>query len=123
MSNVEALPRRSLLTLPAHEALGGTIVQLQHPDLYELLILARNQGRCLTYDQVNDYLPDEGVGPEKINALLLALDRYRIRMVEELPNEENFEDPVRELPADANPAVSCRPKNCPSSATIRFACT
>ena len=79
-------------------------MHLQHPDLYKLLVLARIQGRLLTYDQVNDYLPDEDTGPAKINALLFALDRYRIKMVEELPDEE-FEDPIRELPADADPAT------------------
>ena len=85
-------------------------MQLQHPDLYELLLLARQQGRTLTYEQVIGFLPDEDVGPDKINALLYALDRYRIRLTEvtEQPHStvDAFEDPVRELPADADPAPS-----------------
>jgi len=68
-------------------------------------VLARIQGRLLTYEQVNDYLPDEDTGPAKINDLLFALDRYRIKMVEVLPNEEAIEKPVRELPADADPTT------------------
>src|SRR5262245_35097844 len=38
----------------------------------------------LTYDQVNDYLPDEAVSPEKLDNLLMALEEQGIELVEEM---------------------------------------
>ena len=43
---------------------------------------ARSQG-YLTYDEVNDYLPDEAVDPEKLDNLLIALDEQGIELVNE----------------------------------------
>ena len=48
------------------------IVQHLHPELQELLTTAQSQDRTLTYDQVNDFLPDEDISPAKLNDLLLA---------------------------------------------------
>ena len=42
-------------------------------DLQQLIVTGRQQG-YLTFDQVNTYLPDEAVDPEKIDALLVALE-------------------------------------------------
>ena len=42
-------------------------------DLHELVARGKTQG-YLTYDEVNDYLPDEAVNPEKLDNLLIALD-------------------------------------------------
>ena len=39
----------------------------------------------LTYDEVNDYLPDEAVNPEKLDNLLIALDEEGIELVNEPP--------------------------------------
>jgi RNA polymerase primary sigma factor len=36
----------------------------------------------LTYDEVNTYLPDEDVNPEKLDRLLLAIERHGIQLVE-----------------------------------------
>jgi RNA polymerase primary sigma factor len=49
----------------------------------------------LTFDQVNEYLPDEAVDPEKIDALLVALEEKGIELVDSPP------EPVA---ADATPA-------------------
>jgi RNA polymerase primary sigma factor len=38
----------------------------------------------LTYDQVNDYLPDEAVSPEKLDNLLMALEEQGIELVDEV---------------------------------------
>ena len=49
---------------------------MQHLDTYDLKTLVANgktQG-YLTYDEVNAYLPDEDVKPEKLDNLLVALD-------------------------------------------------
>lgn len=37
----------------------------------------------LTYDQVNDYLPDEAVSPDKLDNLLMALEEQGIDLVDE----------------------------------------
>jgi RNA polymerase primary sigma factor len=46
----------------------------------------REQG-YLTYDEVNAYLPDQDVNPEKLDNLLLALDERGIRLLESEPAE------------------------------------
>ncbi len=53
-------------------------------DLDELVSKGKTQG-YLTYDQVNDYLPDEAVNPEKLDSLLIALDELDIELVNEAP--------------------------------------
>lgn len=53
-------------------------------DLEELVSKGKSQG-YLTYDQVNEYLPDEAVNPEKLDSLLIALDELGIELVNEAP--------------------------------------
>src|SRR3954451_6663730 len=54
--------------------------------LKTLLELGKRRG-FLTFDQVNDYLPDEASSPEKIQGLLEAIDEMGIELV----NEEEAE--------------------------------
>jgi RNA polymerase primary sigma factor len=60
-------------------------------DLSELVATGKAQG-YLTYDQVNDYLPDEAVNPDKLDSLLTALEDQGIELVNEAP-EPVFADP------------------------------
>jgi RNA polymerase primary sigma factor len=53
-------------------------------DLKLLITAGKSQG-YLTYDQVNAYLPDEAVDPEKIDALLVALEEQGIDLVDKPP--------------------------------------
>ncbi|HJT32276.1 MAG TPA: sigma-70 family RNA polymerase sigma factor [Pirellulales bacterium] len=53
-------------------------------DLSELVATGKAQG-YLTYDQVNDYLPDEAVNPDKLDSLLTALEDMGIELVNEPP--------------------------------------
>jgi len=53
-------------------------------DLKLLITAGKSQG-YLTYDQVNAYLPDEAVDPEKIDALLVALEEQGIDLVDQPP--------------------------------------
>jgi RNA polymerase primary sigma factor len=55
-------------------------------ELAELVAKGKTQG-YLTYDEVNDYLPDEAVDPEKLDSLLVALDEMGIELVTEAPAE------------------------------------
>ena len=61
-------------------------------DLQDLIAKGKAQG-YLTYDEVNDYLPDEDVNPEKLDNLLIALDERGIELVDQPPKEE-FEQPT-----------------------------
>ena len=56
----------------------------------------------LTFDQVNAYLPDEAVDPEKIDALLVALEERGIDLVD-TPPEPKAADAAAAAPAPAKP--------------------
>ena len=53
-------------------------------ELSTLITLGRELG-YLTFDQVNAYLPDEAVDPEKIDTLLVALEEQGIELVDTPP--------------------------------------
>ena len=53
-------------------------------DLTALIAVGKAQG-YLTFDQVNSYLPDEAVDPEKIDCLLVALEEQGIELVDTPP--------------------------------------
>jgi RNA polymerase primary sigma factor len=62
-------------------------VDYSDQDLQSLIDTGRAQG-FLTYDQVNAYLPDEAVSPEKLDNLLIALEERGIELVNEAPVPE-----------------------------------
>src|SRR5215813_10930272 len=49
----------------------------------------------LTYSQVNDYLPDDAVNPEKLDQLLLLLEEHGIELIDESEAEEREGDAGR----------------------------
>jgi RNA polymerase primary sigma factor len=53
-------------------------------DLQTLVCRGKNQG-FLTYDDVNGYLPDQDVTPEKLDNLLVALEDMGIELVDKAP--------------------------------------
>src|SRR5436309_7098932 len=53
-------------------------------DLQTLVCRGKNQG-YLTYDDVNGYLPDQDVTPEKLDNLLVALEDIGIELVDKPP--------------------------------------
>src|SRR5438552_18711123 len=64
-------------------------------ELHDLIAKGKAQG-YLTYDQVNAYLPDEAVNPEKLDNLLIALEDMGIELVSEAPTPEASADGVME---------------------------
>jgi RNA polymerase primary sigma factor len=54
--------------------------------LCQLIETGKKQG-CLTFSQVNAYLPDEAVNPEKLDNLLMSLDELGLEIV---PDERVF---------------------------------
>jgi RNA polymerase primary sigma factor len=62
-------------------------------DLLDLIALGKSQG-YLTYDQVNECLPDDAVNPDKIDGLLTLLDEQGIELVNEAPEPRYVEEPA-----------------------------
>jgi RNA polymerase primary sigma factor len=91
---------------------GGCQVDHSDLDLEELVALGKSQG-FLTYDQVNEYLPDEAVNPDKLDSLLVALDELGISLFNEPPEVEpeasrDVADETIRLREEASPAESMR---------------
>src|SRR3954467_11513179 len=64
---------------------GKTVDQPIDKDLQDLVATGKAQG-YLTYDEVNAYLPDEAVNPEKLDNLLMALDEAGIELLTDAPD-------------------------------------
>src|SRR5262249_39510466 len=61
--------------------------------LKSLLESGKEKG-YLTYSQVNDYLPDDAVNPEKLDQLLLLLEEQGIELIDESEAEEREGGPT-----------------------------
>src|SRR5271156_3344452 len=61
---------------------GGFRMDKLDEGLKTLLDLGKRRG-FLTFDQVNDYLPDEATSPERIHGLLETLDEMGIELINE----------------------------------------
>ena len=72
-------------------------------DLAELIDKGKAQG-YLTYDEVNNYLPDEDVSPEKLDNLLIALDERGIDLLDEAPTDEFDVAPAKKAGPSAEEA-------------------
>src|SRR5580692_1687796 len=65
--------------------------------LKALLESGKDKG-YLTYSQVNDYLPDDAVNPEKLDQLLLVLEEQGIELIDESEAEEREAGPASAAP-------------------------
>ncbi len=63
-------------------------------ELRELVTTGKTQG-YLTYDQVNEYLPDEDISPDKLDNLLIMLEELGIELVDEVPLPVDGDRPLR----------------------------
>ncbi len=77
------------ISFDARVSAGGSRIvfsSTHHVDVQlQALIEKGKQQKYLTYDEVNAYLPDEDVNPEKLDNLLMALDEQGIELVETPP--------------------------------------
>ena len=69
-------------------------------DLQVLIAKGTSQG-YLTYDEVNAYLPDEDVHPERIDNLLVALDSAGIELCDSPPQPKDKPAPVTDQVSSA----------------------
>ena len=81
----------------------------------------------MTYSQVNDYLPDDAVNPEKLDQLLLVLEEQGIELIDESEAEEREGWPRRRPAEDETCATSSTSaswtKKTAAASTTRCACT
>ena len=79
-------------------------------DLELLSLIAAGKARgYLTFDEVNSYLPDEAVDPEKIDTLLVALEEQGIELLDSAPDDEQENTTQQEtVKASAKPATPRR---------------
>lgn len=54
-----------------------------HPAVGDLISLGKTRG-WLSYEELNNTLPDEMVDPERLDELMVLMDRHGIQMVDEL---------------------------------------
>ena len=66
-------------------------VELFDKELRALIARGKSQG-YLTYDEVNDYLPNDAVNPDKLDNLLIALEEQGIELVTQPPAPEFFDN-------------------------------
>ena len=83
-------------------------------DLARLITAGKTAG-YLTFDEVNAYLPDEAVDPEKIDALLVALEEQGIELVDAPPEPAAGADEPAVAAGPAKPrreeAITTPPSN------------
>jgi len=62
---------------------GGIVTLDLHPALVELFHVSRDRG-WLSYEELNNTLPDEWVDPERLHELLVSLDQRGIELIDEM---------------------------------------
>src|ERR1043165_9106891 len=80
--------------LSGYQAFGmrRNLMEKMDEGLKALIESGKHKG-YLTYSQVNDYLPDDAVNPEKLDQLLLVLEEHGIELIDESEAEEREAGP------------------------------
>ncbi|MCC6508608.1 MAG: sigma-70 family RNA polymerase sigma factor [Pirellulaceae bacterium] len=84
-------------------------MELMDFEMQQLVAKAKSQG-YLTYEDVNRYLPDEDVSSEKLDNLLVALERINIELIDEPPTAATRPTADDEMLTLSTPTASQMPK-------------
>jgi RNA polymerase primary sigma factor len=96
-------PPAMLRSSPTAQGCAGEVSWIiSTRNLQDLIATGKSQG-YLTYDEVNRYLPDEGINPEKLDNLLMALEEKGIELVDQPPAKIVDDDGGRSAQADRRP--------------------
>src|SRR5262245_15126094 len=69
-------------------------MDLKQDEGLKTLIESGKEKGYLTYSQVNEYLPDDAVNPEKLDQLLMVLEEQGIELIDESEAEEREGGPT-----------------------------
>src|SRR5207248_7893752 len=69
-------------------------MDLKQDEGLKVLIDSGKEKGYLTYDQVNEYLPDDAVNPEKLDQLLVILEEQGIELIDEAGAAERADAPA-----------------------------
>src|SRR3954467_8318022 len=89
---MRASPSKSKNPEPKHSE--GVLMDLKLDEGLKALIESGKGKGFLTYTQVNEYLPDDAVNPEKLDQLLMVLEEHGIELIEEAEAEEREMGPA-----------------------------
>src|SRR5450755_3502552 len=76
-------------------------MELKVDEGLKILIDSGKEKGYLTYSQVNEYLPDDAVNPEKLDQLLMILEEQGIELIDESEAEEREAGPAPARDAEA----------------------
>ena len=95
----------------------------QDKQLAELIATGKSQG-YLIYEQVISYLPDDAIGPEKLDQLIVALEENRIELYREPPRPDfeddsrlRIHDPDEDGQEDSAPSLQLVPDDLPKGSS------
>src|SRR6516164_8138833 len=80
---------------------GEVLMEVKLDEGLKTLLESGKVKGYLTYSQVNEYLPDDAVNPEKLDQLLMVLEDQGIELIDESEAEER----------EAGPASPAEPDN------------
>ena len=87
---------------------GEAVMDLKQDEGLKSLLDSGKEKGYLTYSQVNEYLPDDAVNPEKLDQLLMILEEQGIELIDESEAEEREAGPGAPAEAGSDPEIELR---------------
>ena len=87
---------------------GEAVMDLKQDEGLKTLLDSGKEKGYLTYSQVNEYLPDDAVNPEKLDQLLMILEEQGIELIDESEAEEREAGPGPARDTSSDPEIELR---------------
>ncbi|HWY88748.1 MAG TPA: sigma-70 family RNA polymerase sigma factor, partial [Gemmataceae bacterium] len=87
---------------------GEAVMDLKQDEGLKTLLDSGKEKGYLTYSQVNEYLPDDAVNPEKLDQLLMILEEQGIELIDESEAEEREAGPEPARDTTSDPEIELR---------------